>query len=785
MKKKSPKNTATISIIVNAHNEDTFLHRTLKSIQQNIDKVREAGAECEVIIVADRVNDFTKEYLDNRVAAALVDVDLKIEYVQYGDLGESRNHGIKLAKGEYIANFDGDDIWSDRWLVEAYVFIQGKDRVVLHPEIVVSFGAKHNVWHVKSSTDPVFDARSCVEDNWWTSCMFTRRSTFDEVTYRPTLRSRSFSFEDWLWNLETLAKGIEHLTVPKTSWFYRRKSTSMLTEQIGGIVSDNALLTPSGLKKYKDQRSKRTSHVAQKSNEDTISKQVKTESIVPNTSRIRGAAVRAVRKGGKAFLKVGKKYIKPRLESHHRAHRFAQTMVEATRDLLHTPNATSAPSGKNTGPEIYNGVYVPDWVVSDWRKLNDIDPGLFPTRRRLHSLHARQLMTMGPEQAAYWKLAERIGESVDYMIMTPWLKTSGASLVVLRYANAYIQNNPKARVVVVATEDVDCPWEERLDERIHFVKVERSFTSLTQLTQSRVIAQLMVQLKPKRLHIIHSQEAFRAINLYAPQITLHTKLYLSIFAYDYSPEGMRQSAFLASAEPALPYTTKIFCDNQWIIDDTVDIFGVSRELFTVHKLPFDEQDEEVQNEEVAKTSDRKNNTVFRVLWASRIAKAKRPDILYEILKEAHSKRLEIEFTIYGELYGNSVQPKLLEKICKLPNVKYMGGFSKGITNIADVAGYDAFLFTSEGEGMPNAIIEAQSMELPVIASAVGGVPETVISGKTGIPVAPYDNIDGYIAALEQLMKDRKTAEKLGQAAKEMIKRERSWGAFVDTIKADL
>lgn len=785
MTKKRSTNTPDISIIVNAHNENTLLHRTLKSIQQNIDKTHEINVNCEVIIVADKVDDFTKDYIENRSNTALTSLKPIVEYVNYGDLGESRNHGIKLARGEYVANFDGDDIWCDRWLAEAYAFIQDKERVVLHPQVVVSFGAKHNIWHVKSSTDPDFDPRSCVEDNWWTSCMFTRRSTFDEVKYRATLRARGFSFEDWLWNSETLARGIEHIVVPGTSWFYRRKPTSMLTEQMGGITLDNALMTPSGVRKYNELRSQTKSNktTPARVTPSSVPRQIKTESIVANSGRIKVVTIRAARKSGKIALKAGKKYVKPRLERHHRVHRFTKAIVAASRDLLYSP-AVSPAHSKVTGPNTYNGVYVPEWVIEDWRTLNSIDPGLFPARRRLYSLHARQLMTMGPEQAAYWKLAEQIGEHADYVIMTPWLKTSGASLVVLRYANAYIESHPTASVVVVATEDVECPWESRLDERIKFVKVDQSFTLLPKPVQSKVIAKLTVQLKPKKLHIIHSQEAYRAVNLYAPQMTLHTKLYFSAFAYDYSPEGMRQSGFLMNAEPALPYTTQVFTDNQWIIDDTVDTFGVPRDLFTVHKLPFDEQDEEVLAP-IGKEEKDSVSATIRVLWASRIAKAKRPDILYEILKKAHTKKLNIEFTLYGELYGNTVSPKLLDKICKLPNVKYMGGFTKGVVNIPGAAGYDAFLFTSEGEGMPNAIIEAQSIGLPVIASAVGGVPETVIADKTGIPVTPYDNIDGYVAALEHLMKDRGKGKRLGQAAKRMIKKERSWQAFVDTIKTDL
>jgi len=52
---------------------------------------------------------------------------------------------------------------------------------------------------------------------------------------------------------------------------------------------------------------------------------------------------------------------------------------------------------------------------------------------------------------------------------------------------------------------------------------------------------------------------------------------------------------------------------------------------------------------------------------------------------------------------------------------------------------DAFVSSSAWEGMPNAIMEAMAMRKPVVATGVGGVPELVVPGETGIlapPLAP-------------------------------------------------
>ncbi|HRZ87376.1 MAG TPA: glycosyltransferase [bacterium] len=55
-----------------------------------------------------------------------------------------------------------------------------------------------------------------------------------------------------------------------------------------------------------------------------------------------------------------------------------------------------------------------------------------------------------------------------------------------------------------------------------------------------------------------------------------------------------------------------------------------------------------------------------------------------------------------------------------------------------LAASDIFVFPSLIEGMPNAVLEALCAGLPVVASAVGGIPEVVADGVSGLLVRPGD-----------------------------------------------
>jgi glycosyltransferase involved in cell wall biosynthesis len=54
--------------------------------------------------------------------------------------------------------------------------------------------------------------------------------------------------------------------------------------------------------------------------------------------------------------------------------------------------------------------------------------------------------------------------------------------------------------------------------------------------------------------------------------------------------------------------------------------------------------------------------------------------------------------------------------------------------------FDAFVLTSTSEGLPLTILEAMGVGIPVVATRVGGVPELVDDGETGILVEPADAV---------------------------------------------
>ncbi len=74
---------------------------------------------------------------------------------------------------------------------------------------------------------------------------------------------------------------------------------------------------------------------------------------------------------------------------------------------------------------------------------------------------------------------------------------------------------------------------------------------------------------------------------------------------------------------------------------------------------------------------------------------------------------------------------------------------------------------SSDEGMPAAVMEAMACGLAVIATAVGGTPEVVRHGGTGLLVAPGD-FGGLVAACRSLAEDGELRRRLGANARALV-----------------
>ena len=85
-----------------------------------------------------------------------------------------------------------------------------------------------------------------------------------------------------------------------------------------------------------------------------------------------------------------------------------------------------------------------------------------------------------------------------------------------------------------------------------------------------------------------------------------------------------------------------------------------------------------------------------------------------------------------------------------------------------LAGFDVFAFPSRFEGLCLAVIEAQAAGVPVVATPVGGIRETVVDGETGLLV-PVGDPAALARAVCRVLEDRALAERLAHEARRGVR----------------
>jgi glycosyltransferase involved in cell wall biosynthesis len=91
------------------------------------------------------------------------------------------------------------------------------------------------------------------------------------------------------------------------------------------------------------------------------------------------------------------------------------------------------------------------------------------------------------------------------------------------------------------------------------------------------------------------------------------------------------------------------------------------------------------------------------------------------------------------------------------------GFREDMASVCFAS--DVVMLTSDNEGTPVSLIEAEAAGRPVVSTLVGGVATVVEHGRTGLLVA-VDDDDGMAAAVRTLLEDAPRAGRMGAAGRE-------------------
>lgn len=653
--------TLDYTCILNLHKEGVLAHRAMKSIEAQMKRAAEDGFYGELIVVIDAGDTGTMGVAINmREVMHKASLNVQIKFVDFKDLGMSRNFGVEHAQGDFVFFFDGDDVWGETWVSKGISALVGLPHgCVVHPQLIMNFGSDKLYWHHADSRDPKCDVSSFMVTNHWTAHGGARRELYLTHPYRKVSADEGFGYEDWEWNSRTLGLGIHHIIAPETVHFIRKAAGSM--------------------------------------------------------SHIHAAERRVIRPGG----------------------------------LFSSP---PLPLPALTPP--------PKRIIGEWLhdlavKAHQIEPELWADPRDYNERKFYEPMAVPDCWATYWSLREVILKVQPTHIIFGAGIGGGADTRVVFYAEQ-IKLAGKVPLVV---------WTRgkgRIIEGVNAIGGAQVGHDLGQQKFALVLNRNLLELESGTVvHIVNSSAAIDAITLTPKAIkAVGLKVYLSLYAIEKNRDsqlgGYAVNGGLSGVRNVLE---GVITDSRSFIPELNERTGwPDFKAFFVPSLAEPKSDE---------YKDVRRN----FLWVGRADWSKNPMMLYRLAKAlpAHTFTAVIQ---PGDEYGRSATGKLMT----LPNVTVLPPYT-GTLPAELAATHSALLVTSTHEGMPNLVLEALALGLPVVSTRVGAMRE--LDGSTFVQIVQTEeDAPSWLIATEKLEERRRASRR----AHDYLKEEHSQDAVTKSLK---
>jgi len=209
-----------------------------------------------------------------------------------------------------------------------------------------------------------------------------------------------------------------------------------------------------------------------------------------------------------------------------------------------------------------------------------------------------------------------------------------------------------------------------------------------------------------------------------------------------------------------------------------DNLGVPREKIELIRsgVNLDEYSKPTDGAEI-RTDLALNQNQHLVLYVGRLRRVKGVEFGLRAFALAKDKRPNLYMALAGEGEQLYNLQNLVDALGINNHVKFLGVRN----DLPDLlAAADSILMPSLNEGFPRTAIEAMAAGKPIVATRVGGTPEAIIDGKTGILV-PAKDIRAMAKALISLIDDPLLRNRLGTAGAELARENYSINNYVNRL----
>jgi N-acetyl-alpha-D-glucosaminyl L-malate synthase BshA len=236
----------------------------------------------------------------------------------------------------------------------------------------------------------------------------------------------------------------------------------------------------------------------------------------------------------------------------------------------------------------------------------------------------------------------------------------------------------------------------------------------------------------------------------------------------------RDAGYGPAIRHALMCSDAVTAVSGWLRDETHRLLGVDRAIDVIHNF-FTPKAPRRTREAVRRELGLQDEAM--IVHLSNLRPVKRIDLLLDAVARVRPRE-GFKLVI---LAGGDFSPYI-------EHVRRLGLGDRVVvrTNVIEVEDYlqaaDLGLFTSESESFCLSVLEAMFFACPSVSTAVGGIPEVVVNGESGLLV-PAGDADGLARNLETLLTDRVRRAAMGRAAQVRARERFSADAIVPLYEA--
>ena len=189
----------------------------------------------------------------------------------------------------------------------------------------------------------------------------------------------------------------------------------------------------------------------------------------------------------------------------------------------------------------------------------------------------------------------------------------------------------------------------------------------------------------------------------------------------------------------------------------------------------------VSEQDIVFRSDACERESIRLLYVGRLVPVKGLRYLLEALPLLWDRKIAAKLWIVGDGYHRSALEDTVSTLKLQDHVHFLGRIPFGPKLFEIYRQADLFVLPSLSEGIPKTLLEAMASGVPIVATRVGGIPDVIQHGKTGLLVKPRSP-RSLAEAIEQIVRDKSLRKRIVRNAYAFVREhtvekqaERMWG----------